>query len=263
MKKAPNATMTEIPTDKLVEPKVDMRTALTRTDVSDLMESINQIGLLNPVLVKKVKDGFEVLAGARRFRACRRLGWKKIPCIVFPEAGLGGEIAKMHENQVRREISPLEEAEFLALLQTEYKLNGKQLAKKIARAESYVSERLALLNAPEELRAAIAKGDVSFSAARELMRIRDESVRASWINHAITMGINDTTAKQWRMDANAATDRGAVSDEPPAPGEKTKPVSMKVECALTGKVVAIEHTLLIRVAKSAWESLIEDLNAKV
>lgn len=240
-------------------PALDMRSHSSGTSVEDLVESIKALGLLQPIVVKKVAKRYEVLAGARRYRAVTAMQWKEVPAIVFPASGMDGELAKLHENQVRRDVNPVEECAFLDLLMREYKLTGKALAKKIGRAESYVSERLALLDAPEELRQAIQSGGISFSAARELLRIKSPNVRASWINHALTSGINDATARQWRIDANQATDTSPVDETRPPSAQPQPGHSLKVQCALTGDLVAMEHTLLIRVAKSAWEKLQEDM----
>ena len=251
-----NPEVQPIPTAAIALPTLDMRAPGDATNVDDLIHSIKEIGLLQPIIVKQLAEGYEVIAGARRLRAFISLRKPTIPAIVLPLDGMAAELAKMHENQVRRDVSPVEEAEFLAGLQKAYKLTGKALAKKIDRTESYVSERLALLNSPQELRDAISAGQLSFSAARELCRIKSPQVRESYIDAAIRSGINDATAKQWRLDANTANKAGEAAPEPDPDRPHEKPIAIKVQCALTGKHLSIERTMIVRVAIDAWNDLI-------
>jgi len=252
-------SVVQVPLSKLSLPTVDMRSATDGDNVTDLIDSIRQIGIISPILVKVTKEGYEVVAGARRTRAVSQLGWDKIPAIVFPAAGIAAEVAKMHENAVRSSVSPVDEAEFLSNLATVYKLNGKELASKIGRAESYVSERLTLLKAPDELLQAVKSGELSFSSARELQRIKDPSIQASYIGIAVQSGINDTTAKQWRLDANRASNEGVPPIDPGDLQPAANVQRIKVQCALTGRTVDIEKTVLIRVCNVAWETLKADM----
>lgn len=252
-------TVKMIPVEQVNQPVIDMRGDTGGWDLVELTESIRQVGLINPIRVKPAGDNYEVVAGARRLRAITQLGWERIAAIVFPRNGLSAELAKMHENLVRQSVSPLEEAQYLQDLATAYKLNGQQLASKINRTASYVSERLALLKAPAQLREAVAQGALSFSAARELARIRNQDVRDSYINHAIRSGINDTTARQWRMDANAAERAGEQATTNPGSPKHDNVETIRVQCALTGKTVAIENTVLVRIHKPAWEAILADM----
>jgi ParB family chromosome partitioning protein len=256
--KNPPITVRSIPLEKIAGPTIDMRSENARGRIEDLRDSIALVGLINPILVKKTDDGYEVVAGHRRLRACSELRWQKIPAIVFPRDGMNAELAKLAENQVRESVSPVEEAEFLQAIASAYKLNGQQLAKRINRTASYVSERLALLKAPEALRAAVTSGELSFSSARELSRIRDQQTREVYIDHAIRSGVNDTTAKQWRMDANRASDAGASAQAPGGSQPADNVQRIRVQCALTGQTVAIEHTVLVRISTPVWNTVLTE-----
>jgi ParB family chromosome partitioning protein len=259
-KKASKLDVLNISLSEIAEPELDMRSQNAGQSINDLIESMGSIGLINPILVRPTADGYEVIAGARRMRAAGQLNWKTIPAIVYPGKGMDAELAKMAENQIREAVSPIDEAEFLQGLATAYKLTGKQLATKINRAESYVSERLALLRAPIELRRAVADGQLSFSSARELSRIKNEAVRQTYISHAITTGINDATAKQWRLDANAAEKQGTEAPDPQSSPQKDNVQAIKVQCALTGKTVRIENSVLVRICKTAWEEILASMS---
>lgn len=247
---------------ELLAPEHDMRLGHDPDSIKELAESIKDLGLLNPVTVKKVENGYEVVAGNRRLAALKKLKWRAVPCIVFPRDGLDAEVAKLHENSVRESVNVVDEANFLLDLATAYKLTGKALAAKIGRTESYVSDRLRLLKAPPELSNAVAKGELSFSAARELLKVRDPDVQREYISHAIRSGVNDTTAAQWRKDANAATDAGQTPPaEPGSPGKESVQ-ELRVQCALTGKTMRIDRTMVIRVGIDPWNELLAELAKK-
>lgn len=235
-----------------------MRLGFSPESLDELVASIKEVGLLNPITVKKIEAGYEVVAGNRRFAALRRLKWKEIPAIVFPKDGLDAEVAKLHENSVREAVNVVDEANFLLDLASAYKLNGKQLATKIGRTESYVSDRLRLLKAPPELSDAVAKGELSFSAARELTKIRDENVQREYIAHAIRSGVNDSTAAQWRKDANNAQDAGQAAPAEPVAGVSDSVPEIRVQCALTGKSYRIDRTMVVRVHIDSWNELVAE-----
>jgi len=252
-------SVVEIPSGEILEPAHDMRLGFDPDRLLELVESIRELGLLNPITVKKVDAGFEVVAGNRRFAAIKKLKWKTVPCIVFPKDGLDAEVAKMHENSVREAVNITEEANFLLDLANAYKLNGKQLAAKIGRTESYVSDRLKLLKGPPQVADAVAKGELSFSAARELLKIRDENVQREYIAHAIRSGVNDATAKQWRVDANAAADAGQPAPAEPGAVVKDSVQEVRVQCALTGKTYRIDRTMVVRVHIESWNELLAEI----
>lgn len=256
-------SVVEVPVGEIVEPAVDMRGGRSAAALDELVESIKELGLLNPITVKKAAEGYEVVAGNRRLAAMKRLKWRAIPAIVFPRDGIDAEIAKLHENQVREAVNVVDEANFLLDLASAYKLNGKSLAAKIGRTESYVSDRLRLLKAPQELSNAVAKGELSFSAARELTKIRDSNVQREYISHAIRAGVNDSTAMQWRKDANAAQDAGEAAPSEPVSGVKDSVAEVRVQCALTGNTYRIDRTMVVRVHIDTWNELLAGAAAKV
>lgn len=142
-------------------------------DISELVESIKTVGLLQPPTVIRKKDGsFSVVYGARRVAACKQLKMKTIPAFVI-ENRAAKEIwpQRLAENISRKNLQPLEEARIFKYLKEELQLTAKEIAKAIGVTESYISQRLQLLSLPEEVQEALKKSQIDFTQARSLARI--------------------------------------------------------------------------------------------
>ena len=126
--------------------------------LNELAQSIRTQGLLQPVIVKRTAaDRFLLVAGERRFRACRSLGWQKIPAILTQGDEL--EIAII-ENLQREDLTAIEEAEGLQSLSDRFSYTQEQLARVVGRSRSAVAETLALMSLPETIKAECRTSDI-------------------------------------------------------------------------------------------------------
>src|SRR3972149_7197149 len=131
-------------------------------DLDELMASISKVGLLQPIVVRPVEEGYEVVAGNRRFEACRRLGWIKIPCHIVELDDKEAFEVSLVENVQRNMLNPVEEAEAFRRYVEDYGWGGvSELARQIGKSQVYVSKRLRLLSLPKEVRAGIARRNIS------------------------------------------------------------------------------------------------------
>jgi len=149
-----------------------------RTDLGsldELMASIEKIGLLQPIVVRPVSDGFEVVAGNRRFEACRRLGWIKIPCHIVELDDREAFEVSLVENVQRKSLDPIEEARAFKRYVEDFGWGGvSDLARRIGKSQVYVSKRIKLLTLPKEVQDEIAEGHISPSVGEELLYLNDE-----------------------------------------------------------------------------------------
>ncbi|MEM3886512.1 MAG: ParB/RepB/Spo0J family partition protein [Candidatus Methanomethylicia archaeon] len=167
------SSVNEIDISRLIHSKNILRENLEELD--ELVQSIREHGLLNPLIVR-AKDGmFEIIAGHRRFEACKRLGWTKIPCRVLEADDRQAYEISLIENVQRQTLNPIEEAKAYKKYVEEYGWGGiSQLAKKIGKSQEYISRRLALLNLPEEVKEKIMRRRINPSIAQELTVIEDK-----------------------------------------------------------------------------------------
>jgi ParB family transcriptional regulator, chromosome partitioning protein len=147
----------------------------TSDDVSELMGSIREQGLLEPIIVRQLGKRFEVVAGNRRLRACKLLKQRKVRCVVTDIDDATAYEVSMVENVQRRTLSPLDEAAaFKKYCETFGWGSQTQLAQKIGKSQEYVSHRMKLFNLPENARLALQSGRITPTAAQELAWIKDD-----------------------------------------------------------------------------------------
>jgi len=221
----------------------------------ELQESMSNVGLLNPITVLSKPPGFEILAGARRFAAAKNLKWKTIPAMVFQDPKTPVELITLHENLIREKVKVCDEARWLNAIMKSRKWNGKQLAAAIGRSEAWVSERCSLLGLPMDVVTKLDAGEIPFSAVRELMRINDPVKRATLFSYAVTGGVDTSTAKRWREDA----ERSNVWLEPAKPaGDKNggpTPAKILASCEICHDPYDIGITRVLRLCIPCYEAI--------
>jgi ParB family chromosome partitioning protein len=160
----------------------------TRDDLGALQElaaSIKEKGLLHPIVVRHVRDGFEVVAGNRRLEACKMLGIKQIPCHIVELDDKEAYEASLIENIQHKTLDPIEEAKAFKKYVDEYGFGSvSELARKIGKSHSYVSRRIALLSLPKTIQDALVRCRTNPSVAQELLPL-DEELREQIGEYAI------------------------------------------------------------------------------
>lgn len=147
----------------------------TSDDVSELMRSIREQGLLEPIIVREHGTRFEVVAGNRRLRACKLLKQRKVKCIVTDIDDATAYEVSIVENVQRKTLSPLEEAAaFKKYCETFGWGSQTQLAQKIGKSQEYISHRIKLSDLPENARLALLSGMITPTAAQEMAWIKDD-----------------------------------------------------------------------------------------
>lgn len=189
-----------IEVEKIREPEYAVRLKVTNESVQELAESIQKIGLIEPIIVRQKGDDFEVIAGHRRLVACRLAGVKSAKCIVVDAEDTEAEAMKMHENYMRLDVSPLEQAQYFQYLSEKKGMKQSEIAELLGVSEGYVSQRMAILSWDEELVEALDAGQISFSSARELSRITDERTLRAYVRQAVEHGVTPKVANLWWRD---------------------------------------------------------------
>ncbi len=179
-----------------------MRSELDEEKYRELVESMDSVGMINPITVREVEGGFELVAGYRRLRVAKELRWKKVDVHVMKANDSEAERLKVAENVEREDVSPMDEGKYLAKLMAAENMTQRQLADVIGKSEAYVSQRLATANWPGVLSSAVHIGQLSFSAARVLMTIKDPENRMLAIGQAIEYGTTLRVVQAWADQYN-------------------------------------------------------------
>jgi ParB family chromosome partitioning protein len=164
----------EVDSDLLRPNKFQPRTHIDDERIEELAKSIRANGIIQPIVVRKVDSGYEIIAGERRWRAAQRAGLLKVPVVVrdVPEDRLLP--VALIENIQREDLNPIEEAHAYRRLVDEFHLTQEQIADAVGRDRSSVANFLRLLKLPQEVRSSLASGALSMGHARALLALADE-----------------------------------------------------------------------------------------
>ena len=147
---------------------------LIQTEMDELICSIKEKGLLQPIVIRSKGKYYEIVAGNRRYKACTTLGWRKIVCHVVELTDKEAFEVSLIENMQRRNMDPIEEAHAFKNYVLTFGWGGiSELAAKIGKSVSYVDKRIRLLDLPNDILDSIFKFEINKSAAEELLSIRD------------------------------------------------------------------------------------------
>lgn len=200
MAEAPLIEYKVIPLDLVDDPERPMRTDLTPETVADLVMSIKQMGIIEPLIVFPKGDRYEIIAGHRRRYAAELADLAEVPCHVHLVSPEQIEMMKIHENMYRADVRPSDEMMHFKYILTRLKISPTKLAQLIGKSDGYVSERLAIANYEPELREALDNNKINFSVAKELSKIGDRNKTIEYLRYAIQNGLTQAGAKQWVSD---------------------------------------------------------------
>ena len=182
----PSDQVKKIPLDQIKPRDGQPRTNFDEEALEELANSIREYGLLNPIVVTKKDDHYEILAGERRYRASQRLGKDNIDVIVRNYNKQDIEVLSLVENVQREDLKALEEATAYKKLADQYKMTQDQIAKTMGKSRSYIANTLRLLNLKENEKAALNDAKISPSQARTLLSISDDEVRSKTLEEFIS-----------------------------------------------------------------------------
>ena len=158
--------------------------------LAELAESIRTYGILQPLTVRRVSGGYELVAGERRLRASRMAELKEVPCLVAQVDEKDSALLALIENLQRRDLDFWDEAEAIARLISRYDLSQEQAAKKIGKSQSAVANKLRLLRLSDGVRQKLQEAGLTERHARALLRLTDEQEQLRVIGHIVKGQMN-------------------------------------------------------------------------
>ena len=176
--------ITEIELDRIVPNEYQPRKAFDDEKLKELAASIREQGVIQPVIVHRAGSGYELIAGERRWRASRLAGLKTIPALIKEATKRDLLEMALIENIQREDLNALEAAEAYKRLQDEFKLTQEDLAKRVGKERSTVTNFLRILHLPKEIKQELAGGALSMGHAKALLsleRSRDQIHAAALI----------------------------------------------------------------------------------
>lgn len=166
------------------------RTEIDEDSVAELADSIKKVGLLQPIIVRPLGEGYQIIAGERRWRAARAAGLERVPVRVLTTTeGESLEIALI-ENLQREDLNAIEEARGYRRLLTEYQMTQAELADKVSKSRSAITNALRLLDLPEEVQELVYSSKLSAGHARAILAVPEEATRIKLAHRVVDDGLS-------------------------------------------------------------------------
>ena len=230
---ARGASLVEIPVGDLSPNPNQPRVHFDEESLSDLSASIREIGVLQPLVVRQLADGsYQLIAGERRWRAAQRAGLATVPAVVKTTDDMSSVEQALVENLHRQDLAPLEEAGAYQQLIDDFSLTHDDVAKRVGKSRSSITNSLRLLALPAAIQAFLADGKLSAGHAKALLGTPDRAFQEQlarraasegWSVRAIEEAIRDrggegatAVVKPGKTDEGSTSGGGTVTKLPPA-----------------------------------------------
>ena len=175
--------------DRIVTNSNQPRKYFDNEKMSELKDSIKNSGLIQPITVRKISNGkYEIIAGERRYRACRELGMENISAIEISAGDARGYELSVLENIQREDLNPIEEAESYLMLMEVYGYTQEKLSEKLGKTRSSLSNKMRILKLPGSVKEMVKKGEISYGHARTLLSLSDQKKIESAAKEIIDKG---------------------------------------------------------------------------
>jgi len=225
-------------------PRVVLRTE--SGPIKGLMLSIRDKGLLEPIIVRPAEDGFEVVAGMRRFEACKKLGWRRLPAHVVELDDREAFEVSLLENIQRETLNPIEEARAFRNYVEEFGYGGEtELARRIGKSQEYVSKRIGLLSLPQRVQDEIMRRRIAPSVAQELTMLNDddaEEMAEEIGSEGLSLREVRRIIRRKQSRERSASEAGFLLGDPEATERRVRRISRELNIAvasLGGAVVRL------------------------
>ena len=224
---APRTVPTEVDVDRLMSNDFQPRAHVDESRLEELAHSIKTNGVIQPIVVRKVGDRFQIIAGERRWRAALKAGLSRVP-IVVRDVAAGQERSLLEmaliENIQREDLNPIEQALAYRRLSDEFQLKQEDIAAAVGKDRASIANYLRLLKLPEEIRAEVASGRLSMGHARALVALTTEGDQRRLAREVIgrNLSVRETESMVKKITENGS---------PPVKSALAKPTDVHTRAA--------------------------------
>ena len=202
----------ELPVDEIRPNPHQPRRTFHQEELSELASSIAQVGVLQPLSVRRTADGWELIAGERRLRAAKLAGLARVPCLNVEADDGASALLALVENLQRKDLDVWEEAAALRQLIDRHHLSQEEAARRVGKSQSAVANKLRLLKLPPDVIDGLRTNRLSERHARALLRLDSPALQRSALDHMVRQQLNvaQTEAYIDRLVQAAPAPRRAV-----------------------------------------------------
>ncbi|MCI8349267.1 MAG: ParB/RepB/Spo0J family partition protein [Firmicutes bacterium] len=166
------------------------RKTFNEESIEELALSIKEHGIIQPIVVRKNKKGYEIVAGERRWRAAMKAELGVVPCLVRELNDEQNMLIAIIENMQREDLNPIEEAEGLKQMTDAFGMSQEQVSRSVGKSRPYITNSMRLLKLPEYIRNSISEGKLTAGHGRAIITISDEKARESIWKKIIEEGLS-------------------------------------------------------------------------
>jgi ParB family transcriptional regulator, chromosome partitioning protein len=219
--RTPSAEVRGLAVDDIRPNPYQPRRTFDEDSLAELTDSVRLVGILQPVLVRPVEDGYELVAGERRWRAAQAAGLAVIPALVRATDDQAALAHAVVENVQRSDLNPIEEAAAYQQLITDFTLTQEEVAARVGRSRSAVANTLRLLQLGPEIQAMIINGTLSAGHARALLALPDPPARLRLAERTVA---EELSVRQ--LEAMVRNEQEQPDAPTPAPAGSTRPAAL-------------------------------------
>jgi len=181
--------LNEIPVDQICRGRYQPRREMDNEALEELANSIRAQGVMQPIVIRPVDSGYEIIAGERRWRAAQLAGLDAIPAVIRDVPDEAAIAMALIENIQRENLNPVEEAVALSRLQQEFELSQQEVAEAVGKSRSAVANLLRLLNLCDEVKTFLERGDIEMGHARALLPL-SEALQIEAVREVVAKGLS-------------------------------------------------------------------------
>lgn len=219
-------------------------------EIGLLVSSIREHGLLQPILIRPLNHGFEIVAGHRRFQACRSLHWRFMSCKIREMSDRQAYEIQLTENIQRKSMDSIEEAEAFKKYVVDFGWGAvSELAKKIGKSEEYVSHRLQLLKLPEDVRQVISRNQINVSQAIELTNL-DSLKQSEILDRILSEGLTVREIREMKTLMVSKHDDDSTLGNYNSAGSMSRSVKVAKKASLTLRITLMRLDNIIEEAQT-------------
>jgi len=186
-----NEEINRLPISQIVPNRFQPRTVFDDEKIEELSRTIHTHGIIQPIVVREYDRGkYEIIAGERRWRAMKKLGWEEAPAIIKNMSDTETASVALIENLQREELSPIEEAVAYGKLLELHNLTQEALAQRLGKGQSTVANKLRLLKLPEEIQEALLNKQISERHARSLIPLKETEKQLKLLQEILEKNLN-------------------------------------------------------------------------
>lgn len=230
--------------------------------IKEISESIKLLGVIEPLIVRRTDKGLEIIAGCVRYRAALLAGLKSVPCIITNLDPKDSEILKLHENVKRIPLDHVDQGHTFIMMMETFNMTEKDISDCVGKSVPYISQHISLVRLGNELTQAVKDKLISFSQARELMRVDDPVERNRLLRYCQEDGATVQVLQRWVLEHLRDISKSPPSDkEIHEPSSDLRDVHISRPCEACEKLTEISkiyQLLLCKHCHTAIKQAISD-----